>query len=61
MTTTDVRTEYVDEELLARFDERAPKYDHDNEFFGFGGPDAREGLTAHTEKREPTFRGPTSE
>jgi len=33
MTTTDVRTEYVDEELLARFDERAPKYDHDNEFF----------------------------
>jgi enoyl-CoA hydratase len=31
------------------------------EFFGFGGPDAREGLTAHTEKREPTFRGPTSE
>ena len=33
MTTTEVRTEYVDEELLARFDERAPKYDHDNEFF----------------------------
>lgn len=31
------------------------------EFFGFGGPDAREGLAAHTEKREPTFRGPTSE
>ena len=31
------------------------------EFFGFGGPDAREGLTAHTEKRQPTFRGPTGE
>src|SRR3989440_3242605 len=31
------------------------------EFFGFGGPDAREGLTSHTEKRAPEFRGPTSE
>jgi enoyl-CoA hydratase len=26
------------------------------EFFGFGGPDAREGLASHTEKREPNFR-----
>ena len=25
------------------------------EFFGFGGPDAREGLAAHSEKRPPTF------
>src|SRR2546421_12310864 len=31
------------------------------EFYGFGGPDAREGLTSHTEKRAPEFRGPTSE
>lgn len=31
------------------------------EFYGFGGPDAREGLTAHTEKRAPHFSGPTSE
>jgi len=31
------------------------------EFFGFGGPDAREGLTSHTEKRPPNFRGPTAE
>jgi enoyl-CoA hydratase len=25
------------------------------EFLGFGGPDAREGLASHTEKREPRF------
>src|SRR5690606_18741611 len=31
------------------------------EFYGFGGPDAREGLTAHTERRAPNFSGPTSE
>lgn len=31
------------------------------EFYGLGGPDAREGLAAHLEKREPVFRGPTSE
>ena len=31
------------------------------EFFGFGGPDAAEGLAAHLEKRTPTFTGPTSE
>jgi enoyl-CoA hydratase len=31
------------------------------EFYGFGGPDAREGLTAHTEKRVPRFDGPTGE
>jgi enoyl-CoA hydratase len=31
------------------------------EFFGFGGPDAREGLNSHTEKRSPNFDGPTSE
>ena len=31
------------------------------EFYGFGGPDAREGLTSHTEKRDPRFSGPTSE
>jgi len=31
------------------------------EFYGFGGPDAREGLTAHTDKRAPRFSGPTSE
>jgi enoyl-CoA hydratase len=27
------------------------------EFFGFGGPDVREGLASHTEKREPRFEG----
>ena len=31
------------------------------EFYGFGGPDAREGLASHTEKRDPTFTGPTGE
>ncbi len=31
------------------------------EFFGFGGPDAREGLASHREKRAPRFSGPTSE
>jgi len=31
------------------------------EFFGFGGPDAREGLRSHTEKRAPRFDGPTAE
>ena len=31
------------------------------EFFGFGGPDAAEGLASHREKRAPEFRGPTSE
>jgi len=31
------------------------------EFFGFGGPDAREGLASHTEKRAPRFNGPTAE
>ncbi len=31
------------------------------EFYGFAGPDAREGLTSHTEKRAPRFAGPTSE
>jgi enoyl-CoA hydratase len=31
------------------------------EFYGFGGPDATEGLAAHVEKRTPTFDGPTSE
>ncbi len=28
------------------------------EFYGFGGPDAREGLDSHTEKRSPRFDGP---
>jgi len=31
------------------------------EFFGFAGPDAREGLASHTEKRAPRFGGPTGE
>lgn len=31
------------------------------EFYGFGGPDAAEGLASHREKREPRFSGPTSE
>jgi enoyl-CoA hydratase len=31
------------------------------EFYGFGGPDAAEGLAAHREKRAPRFAGPTSE
>jgi enoyl-CoA hydratase len=31
------------------------------EFFGFGGPDAAEGLAAITERRPPSFSGPTSE
>jgi enoyl-CoA hydratase len=31
------------------------------EFFGFGGPDAAEGLASHREKRPPHFAGPTSE
>ena len=31
------------------------------EFYGFGGPDAREGLASHTDKRAPDFDGPTGE
>jgi len=31
------------------------------EFYGFGGPDAVEGLTAVRDKRDPNFTGPTSE
>ena len=31
------------------------------EFYGFGGPDAEEGLHAVREKRPPKFEGPTSE
>jgi enoyl-CoA hydratase len=31
------------------------------EFYGFGGPDAVEGLASHREKRAPSFGGPTSE
>jgi enoyl-CoA hydratase len=31
------------------------------EFYGFGGPDATEGLAALREKRGPSFDGPTSE
>ena len=31
------------------------------EFLGFTGPDAREGLTSHTEKRAPNFTGPTGD
>jgi enoyl-CoA hydratase len=31
------------------------------EFYGFGGPDAAEGLASHREKRAPNFEGPTSE
>jgi len=31
------------------------------EFYGFGGPDAAEGLASHREKRSPNFDGPTSE
>ena len=31
------------------------------EFLGFLGPDAREGVASHREKREPRFTGPASE
>ncbi|MGC8512138.1 MAG: enoyl-CoA hydratase/isomerase family protein [Acidimicrobiales bacterium] len=31
------------------------------EMYGFGGPDAAEGLASHAEKRTPSFDGPTSE
>jgi enoyl-CoA hydratase len=31
------------------------------EFYGFGGPDAGEGLAALRDKRQPRFAGPTSE
>jgi enoyl-CoA hydratase len=31
------------------------------EFIGFAGPDAREGLASHVDKRPPAFGGPTAE
>jgi len=31
------------------------------EFFGFGGPDAAEGVASHREKRRPVFDGPTGD
>jgi enoyl-CoA hydratase/carnithine racemase len=31
------------------------------EMYGMGGPDVKEGLAAHREKRPPVFTGPTSE
>ncbi len=31
------------------------------EFYGFGGPDVREGVASHREKRAPDFHGPTAE
>jgi enoyl-CoA hydratase len=31
------------------------------EFIGFGGPDAREGVASHRERRAPKFSGPTGE
>jgi enoyl-CoA hydratase len=31
------------------------------EMIGFAGPDAREGLASHTERRDPEFRGPTEQ
>ncbi|GAC1591388.1 MAG: enoyl-CoA hydratase/isomerase family protein [Acidimicrobiales bacterium] len=31
------------------------------EFYGFGGPDAAEGLASHRERRPPRFRGPTGD
>jgi enoyl-CoA hydratase len=31
------------------------------EFYGFGGPDAAEGVASHRKKRPPSFSGPTSE
>jgi enoyl-CoA hydratase len=31
------------------------------EFFGFGGPDAAEGVASHREKRAPRFTGPAGD
>jgi len=31
------------------------------EFYGFGGPDAAEGVASHREKRAPNFSGPTGD
>jgi alkylation response protein AidB-like acyl-CoA dehydrogenase len=42
MTLTDARVDLLDEELLARFDERAPRYDRENRFFGDDFEELRE-------------------
>jgi enoyl-CoA hydratase len=31
------------------------------EFYGFGGPDAAEGVASHREKRRPDFQGPAGD
>jgi len=54
---------YTKQTLNAWYRQFGPTFDASLalEFIGFGGPDAREGVMSHREKRAPKFSGPAGE